>query len=369
MISTCQYLFNKSAKELFPDEDEVFIEESLQAVITKVDELLVSRRESLFLFDPAAFNDQCHLYALFAAQGTDRKYLYLSFFLSKAFMLDATLMEKVVGAKDKKLKRLLKDPEGIRARAARVAMNRLFEEHLKATLPAGELAELANEDLQHMSSDKKGLLYTFPKFAGVHYFNDAVAQDKIPILFKVKVVTQEGNGYFSFSEHDLKALDPKAPVIVFELIATGEGISFVKCRDIALRCFFHSRRNVMSKDRHKADEVCLFCSEKRVDVSGFRDKFLPILARKEEMLLALGADFVLQKQKQFLAYFEKGKYPKLAALFDQHYSNIQKLFLSMTDPFNLSVAHVYTDCVSEAVKENMILDAPYSEHLQKRGLV
>src|SRR3990167_10936301 len=126
-ISTCNYLFNREAEELFPHEDGEFVNESLQKVIGIIDELITSKPEALFIFDPTAFNNQCHLYALFTAQSTNRKFLYLSFFLSYAFLTDTTLIDKVICKNmkepSKKFRRFLKDPEGIRTKAARAALN------------------------------------------------------------------------------------------------------------------------------------------------------------------------------------------------------------------------------------------------------
>jgi hypothetical protein len=365
--SICFYLFGKEANELFPKEDEAFVNESFAKVMHAVDDLVASKRESLILFDPTAFNNQCHLYALLAAQGKEKKFFYLSFFLCYGFLADATLMEKVVKAEGKEFKRFLRDTEGVRANAARSALNCLFEEQMKETSDS-ELCALANEDLQ-LTYKGKEQLYTFPKFAGVVYLIDAVAKDKIPLVFKVKVVTKEGTGSFSFSKHDIQKLDPAAPAIVFEMMATGEELSYLECHDIAVKCFNHSRRNIRSKDRHPSKADCLFCSPKRVDVAPFKERFIPILEETEEMLLALGADFTIQKQESFLPFFKMEKYPRLMALFQRAVPKIQDCFLSRNKSMNLTVSHVYADCAKYAAGEELIIDSFYDKHLQTRGLI
>lgn len=212
-------------------------------------------------------------------------------------------------------------------------------------------------------------LYTFPKFAGVVYLIDAVAKEKIPLVFKVKVVAEEGAGSFSFSKDDIQKLDPSKPVIVFEMIATGESLSYLDCHEIAAQCFNHSRRNIRSKDRHSSKIDCRFCSPKRIDVAPFKARFIPILEDTEEMLLALGADFTIQKQESFLPFFETEKYPRLSALFQRAVPKIQDCFLSRNKAMNLTVSHVYADCAKYAAKEELVIDAFYDKHLQARGLI
>lgn len=373
ITSTCHYLFNREAKELFPNEDEEFVEESLKKIVEVIDNLIASRPEALFIFDPMGFNNQCHLYALFVAQGSNRKFLYLSVFLSYAFLADSKLFEKMIckelKAPSKEFRLFLKDVEGVRTRAARAALNVLFEQHLKETLCAEtELANLAGENLQLKDGNES--LYTFPKFAGVVFLIDAIRSEKIPLIFKVKVMTKEGNSTFSYASCDVQKLDPATPVIVFEMIATGEGLSYLECHEIAKKCFYHCRRNIRSKDRHKQNESCHFCSPKKVDVIPFKNRLLPIIERTDEMLLALGADFILQKQGTFLPFFsDEDKFPELTALFKKSVPDIEKFGLSRSEQLNLTVSHVYTDCAKYAASDALVIDAPYDKQLAARGLI
>ena len=414
-ITPCQYLFRKDTEELFPAQDAGFVNESLVTLMKIVDHLVRENPEALFLFDPTAFNNQCHLYALFVAQavnqakiqsiGTsvipmpgaattapqdfreviDRRFLYLSFFLSYAFLTDPKLLEKLsckaltvmkAAAPTKEFRLFLKDPESIRTHASRSALNLLFAEHMQKVFASGEgpldseLTAVAHADLQLTPSSGKGTLYTFPKIAGVAYLIDALFRERIALLFKVKVIAKEGVGSFMYSNQDIQALEEAAPVVVFEMVATGDFVTYLECRDVAKRCPSHSRRNVSSKDRHKPTEQCLFCSPNKIDIAPYSQKFQPALVKANEMLLALGADFVLQNQQPFLNFFsDREKFPRLTDLFESSVPNIEQCFLSMTKPLNMSVSHVYTDCAARAAQNKLIIDAAYEAHLNDRGLV
>src|SRR4051812_10930644 len=144
-IASCYYLFNRHAQELFPKQESAFINESLTKLMKVIDHLFKTNREALFTFDPTACNDQCHLYALFVTQAfkgsenIDRRFLYLSFFLSKVFITDAksldllvckTLAEMNAEAPSKAFRLFVKDPETIRIPVARSALNQLFSDHM-----------------------------------------------------------------------------------------------------------------------------------------------------------------------------------------------------------------------------------------------
>ncbi len=394
-VTSCRYLFNKEAEALFPKQDSAFVNRSLQTLMAVIDHLVTSHPEALFIFDPTAFNNQCHLYALFVAQAInqnqgdtqslDRRFLYHAFFLSYAFLTDPKLLDQVAckalatmkaEPPSKEFRLFLKDSGGLRTHASRQALNQLFAEHMKKALSSGEgalypeLAALAHADLQLAPSSGKGALYTYPKLAGVAYLVDVLFKERIPLLFKVKVVTQQGTGSFTYSHQPVQELPPKTPVVVFEMVATGEELSYVECRDIAKRCPAHSRRNVSSKDRHDPKASCLFCTPSKVNVASYQQRFEPIFAKASEMFFALGADFVLQNQKAFLPFFsDRASFPQLTALFEASVPNIQHLFLSMTTPLNMSVSHVYADCASHASQNTLVIEASYETHLKARGLV
>lgn len=382
MINSCNYLFGKSAEEIFNTKqfDEKLINDSLQTLI-KVSDLLSSKPEALFLFDPTAFNDQCHLYALMTIQKkTEKRYFHLTFLLNYGFLTDGGLLEKVITkhAQDplpeprKKFSTFLKDPGGSMRKAARIALNELFEKYIKNafTLNEGEelykdLIRLSEKDLRLMPSHSKGAsLYTLPKFAGVAYFVDKVAKEKIPLLFRVKVLSEKGVGSFTFCRNG--DLQPNTPVIAFELFASNS-LTTVECVDLAEKCPRYSERNQSRKDRHIESKTCLFCTPNRVDVTLYKERFLPVLEKMDQMLFALGADFILKHQNTFRSHFEnQTEFPTLTHLFQKAKPNIEKFSLSRTDKGCMSVSHVQVDLFSS---KSFLMDATYETHLKERGLI
>ena len=381
----CYNLFRKEPEELYPAQDSAFVNQSLETLTKIIDHLLVTRPEALFLFDPTALNNQCHLYALMTVQAVDRRFLHLSFFLSHAFATDSKLLDKLVcktlsamqlAAPSQEFRGFVKDSQGVRMRAARQALNRLFAEHMQTTFASGkgplysELSAIAHADPRLESTDGKERLYTLPKFAGVAYLIDVLAREKIPLLCKVKVITNEGTAVFTHSNHDVRALAPDAPVVVFEMVATGEGLSYLECHKIAQKCSTYSYRNASRAKRHPVEEPCLFCTPKRVDKAPYQQRFEPTLQRTDELFLALGADFVLQNQRPFLPFFsDRHNFPHLTQLFEASVPKIQECRLSMLEPLNMSVSHVYTDCAALASQETLVIEASYETHLTTRGLI
>ncbi len=407
--TACDYLFNKGAESIFPSQNSLFVNQSLQTMMEVIDHLVTTSPEAMFIFDPTAYNNQCHLYTLFFVQiinqaqkgdglssanemtkkGVDRRFLYLSFFLSYAFLTNPKLLDKLISktlaamkatppSREFSLFCKASEPLSLRTQAAREALNKLFEEHMKKRFLSGEdplypeLAKMAEGDLQMNLSNgsSKGTFYTLPKFAGVAYLVDVISKEKIPLLFKVKVVTKEGNGFFSYSSQQIEKLGSTTPVIVFEMIATDDSLSFLECRDIAKRCPINSRRNVSRKERHKETESCRFCASERANVEEYQKKFQPILEKSDEMLLALAADFMLQSQSSFLPYFsDRKKFPQLTTLFDESLPNIENFSVSMDKPLNMSVSRVYADPASLAAEDTLIINASYETHLKARKLI
>lgn len=189
--TACHYLFNKSAEEIFPPHpySSEFINKSLEMMM-RINRLMFSKEEAHFLLDPTAFNNQCHLYALIAAQKIqelrvvasfsmpikacrliedycfDQRFLHLAMLLSYAFLTDLNLLEKLVEKSVPELEepleipkkvfiKFLKDPITVKAitRTGRLALNVLFKEHLISTFNARqeplyqELSRLAQENL------------------------------------------------------------------------------------------------------------------------------------------------------------------------------------------------------------------------------
>ncbi|HXF28336.1 MAG TPA: hypothetical protein VN457_00675, partial [Chlamydiales bacterium] len=405
-LSTCQYLFNDEAQNLFPGYDRTAVNEAFATVIQVVDHLAATKLEALFLFGPRAYNAQCHIYALMTAQrvnhqnrrealaatlppmaeealtliqqydssdknAVDKRYLYLSFCSSFAFRVTPTLFSRVVmktldamkaTLPSGKARRFLKnsdEPAALRVHVARLALNRLYQEHLKRTLSSSsdplylELACLANENLQLPAAEGNYTLYTYPKLSGIVYFVDAVFKERIPLFFKVKVLTKEGQGSFSYCSQNADELHPKAPAIVFEMLAGGAFLTPHQCQDIVENCHTFPRRNL--KGHHHRKNPCTFCKKVQVDVSKFRERFLPVLSKPQEMLYALGADYVEKNQHTFKPFFSNPiKYPQLTQLFQESLLNISLSFLSVSEPMNMSVLHVHVDTVAEASKPEFL---------------
>lgn len=424
MESVCNYMFGNYSNEMFGSQDVTVVNESLSTLTKIIDYLAVSKPEAFFVFDPAAFNNQCHLYALFTAQlvtqakahritvdliakatgydalperldhcirdygeVVDRRMLYHAFFLSYAFM-DTKLLSSLTerSLRDMHMQSAATKPfqlfcreNGRRLKLLRKSYNDLFAAHMKRSLSAVDeplyrkLSAIAHSNLQLDDSGKisqdKNALYTFPKFAGVAYLIDVLVKERIPLLFKVKVVTDAGNAMFAYSAQNLSALESSVPVVVFEMVATGENISYLQYRELAKKCPSHSRRHVKSSERHAEAVTCLSCNPARIDPKPYVDQFLPILQQPSDLLLALGADFVRQNQPDFQPFFtDRDKFPQLTQLFAHSVPNITRYALSMNHGLNLSVSHCYTDCVSRALRGELVIDNAYATHLEQRGL-
>lgn len=389
-LSPCQYLFGREAEEVFPQTMKRFskqlINEAL-ATLMKVSAYLITKKEALILFDPTAFNNQCHLYAMMTVQivknakEIDERFIHLSFLLGYSILTDASLLGKIVKKvpkeimgdiphPEKEFEILIKDPTGERTRASRLSLNKLFKDYIYSSFSSEnmpvykELFRLAN-DPQLFVSYGPEKLYTLPKFAGVVYLIDTIARQQIPLIFKVKVLTNEGTGFFQHS--DRKSGNA---AIVFEMIAYDDAFTRELCLDITKRCPRNSERDVSRKKRHDEKETCCFCTSLKVDIAPYQTRYLPILKAASEMLYALGVAFIQERQPQFLKFFSDSKeFPILAEMFRYHAPNVDKLGLASTKASNIYVSHVFVDSAPFAEQDSMIMDAPYESHLSERGLI
>ncbi|MEN9654604.1 MAG: hypothetical protein RL235_716, partial [Chlamydiota bacterium] len=327
------------------------------------------------------------LYALFMAdrcQGGDRfdrRFAYLSFLTNPLFATDPKLIERVVRKAlaemhfpepSKAFVQFLKDPQGVRLMAARRSLDALFQDEIRRVLReerGGELARMAQEPLQLPSFAKPGMfLYTLPKMVGVDYFMDALGD--VPLVFKVKVMGQEGNGSFVHTASDLTSLDPNSPAIVVELVASDRSAAVEALLAEAAHCPSHSHRRVQSKERHPGDAACLFCRPKTTDVSAVKQRFVSMAETPKEMMMAFGADFMRLYQQPLAAMVaEAARYPELAASYAASVRRAEALGLTAKTPGHMSVFHVYCDCVGRARTNELLMDAPYDAHMARRGLV
>lgn len=419
-LTPCQYLFGRDLEEVFPQTIKRFSTQLINdtlATLIKVSEYLITKKEAFILFDPTAFNNQCHLYALMTAQiaekakidllgsrispqvpsakpasnrdsvqEVDVRFVHLSFLLGYSILTDASLLGKIVKKipkeiigetthSEKDFEVLIKDPTGERTRATRIALSNIFKAYISSSFSSQndpiyrELITLANDPrlLVPYGTEK---LYTLPKFAGVAYFIDTIARKQIPLMFKVKVLTKERTGFFCHSDKDLRGVPQDSSVIVFEMIAYDEALTREKCLEITKRCPQSSERDVKSKNRHDTKERCLFCNPAKVDITPYKARYLPALRASSDMLFALGVAFIQERQPQFQKFFSDSiAFPILTKMFHNHAPNVERLGLASTKASNIYVSHVFVDCAEFAERESMIMDAPYKAHLRARGVI
>lgn len=164
--STCKYLFGKEADVVFENlkvpnhvNKKKFVDECLELCM-RVHHHILSKKDAFILLNPMAFNNQCHLYALRAAQikkmyaqkteaekmerNEENRFIHLSFFLTYSLITDTNFyiqgVEKAlkemgvkkVGSR-KQFTAFLRDEGRGRERASRTSLNQTFERHTKET--------------------------------------------------------------------------------------------------------------------------------------------------------------------------------------------------------------------------------------------
>ena len=238
--SYCHFLFGQEADQVFqlsylPErlDKRQFFERCLELAI-RVNVYLFTHRDAILLLDPRAYNKQCQLYALRVCQihrrysqkteeekmafTEENRFLHLAFFLNYQFRESQTYVQTVLSTMQmmgldpfhkefilKRFKIFLKDGDLNREKASRLAFNQIFEKQTKESLHQlrdqgplqKELSLLADEDLQ-IDGTSLGVrierLYTYPKLAGLAYLIDAMVQERLHFVIKVKVVNKNGYG-------------------------------------------------------------------------------------------------------------------------------------------------------------------------------
>lgn len=392
-ISTCKYLFNQEAEEIFKNCNFHNIDQCLELAM-RINVHILSSKNGFFLIDPAANNNQCHLYALRAAQimrnydtrstlarSDENRFLHLSLFLSyplisesSFFLKAASLATKEMGEIfDENFSTFLMDEKGDRKNAARFSLNRLFEEHIKGVLSSHEEESDLHAELFKVAHDEglmitKGetRLYTYPKLAGVAYMVDVLAREHIPFILKVKVITKQGSSGPIIVASQPK-IDDNTPVVVFEGIATNGPLTRTRMEKFK-GCPNHSFRH---QRLHKEDKPCFFCKKIEIDLQPYRQRLQNLMRNPNEMFYALGADFMTHKQKGFLGkiFGDHEKYPRLSALFEHTIPKIAELGLGMDNPTTFTVCHVHADSAAHAFSETLMLDTSPEKLLQSRGII
>lgn len=406
----CHYLFGAEAEAIFqnvkfenvPDKRR-FIDHCLE-ITMRINVYLLTYKETFFAIDPMCFNNQCHLYALRAAQikmlypsrsaeakterSPDNRFLHLAFFLSFTLIRDTEAFVKVIikvcgelnipfPSPRKQFMAFLRDDGRFREKAARPALIQLLAASLRekfASLQAvplyQELLQIASEDLNAAPShggDKKQV-YSYPKLSGVAYMVDTLSRENIPFLFKVKVITPQGSP--GIIQKGSAALVGKQPVLVFEAIMT-QAVTPAYVREEAKRCPSYYFRHPLPHNRHAAAELCLFCKSIALDLEPFRQRLNQLMVQPVERLFyALGVDFMRSRQPQFLGFFQNDeKYPRLSANYAKALPAIAELKVGMEEMTSFTICHSHCNSAEQAALETMLLDRPPVTVLQEAGLL
>jgi hypothetical protein len=391
-VSACRYLFRAEPSEVFGSKKSAaLINESLE-IMMQVNHHLM-KKKAYVLIDPMATNDQCHLYALKTAlimrsymviseenrlaRSEDNRFLHLSFFLSYAIFSDArdaiALFQKAMkemnirSSTPKAFTQFLRDEGFPRRNAARKALNDYFKEDLQRSVKDHpELSKLASENLVNVINNNS--LYTFPKFAGVTYFVDAIEKEQVPFVIKVKVLSKRGAAS-EIMVAPSRAIQDEEPVVVFETYASEDGLTVPGIRQEAQKCHQYFRA-MIEKNKLHATPYCFFCNKESMDLSPFRSRLEQVMQRPKEMLYALGADFTHKMQEKYEPYLQDAeKYPELAQNYQKSLGLIEDLGLDMNSPRTFSVSHVYADIGKVAKTGFFQFAVSRQEFLESRGLV
>jgi hypothetical protein len=414
----CKYIFGKEAEEVFTNvkiknigNKRKFIDQCL-GVCTRINNYILTHKEGLFVIDPRAFNNQCHLYSLRAVQamklegGDETRFRLLSFFLSMPLTGNLALFKEAVNGsllgmgegydehnsteknfyaafKDhsipfnkKNVEEFLKVDSSGRLKEVRLRLNQVFEDHLKESLSSlkdssplhlelYKLAHIPEEQLRIKSPTlgSKECYYTFPKLAGVAFMLDVLAREKIGFAIKVKVITKDG--YAGRVSQCSAPFEDNEPVIVFEAIATDGTLSLAQCREEAKKCPSYFQNHPTKTKEH---DTCFFCEKTEQDLTPFIDRLQEVMKSPQEMFYALGADFIVNHQKEFHHFFESEDYPNLSQIFQEAVPNIEKLGLSSDKPLTFSICHAHPDLGKHAKTASMELDTAPEQFLKTRGL-
>lgn len=398
--TACHYLFGKSANEIYGatkiTEEEV--NQNLE-ILMRVNIVFLSKKENdgFPFIDPAAFNNQCHIYAHLAArirrnfkekldsekreQTQENRFLHLSFILSYTFLTDRNLLCNVIEnavrkgeitfpphKNTKQFYQFVKDSQGVLIRTARYALNEVFERTIKSLLAEAkdrsplhrELYELSKEDLQMLPERGTKTMYTLPKLLGVAY----LMNEKFSFVIKTKVITENGTGTLFYQ---CGPIDEDEEVSIFETVAS-DVFSLEEIRNMSERCPSYFERKPSKKHRHSEEEICHFCNPREVDLRSYQERFERATASIIDTFYALASDSIQVVEKPFLRFFNDGdKYPILTDIFQKAVSSIEELGVSMVKPLTFTVEHVYLDCGKKATSPEFRMNSSPEDFLRKRG--
>jgi len=194
---------------------------------------------------------------------------------------------------------------------------------------------------------------------------------------KVKVLTENGSG--GVLVHPSRNIQDDEPVIVLEAFAT-DGSPFIpesnipftvpNCREYAKRCPTYFHTYTQAKFKHAEKEPCFYCKEIDINLQLYKKRIVKAIESPEKLFYALGVDFILKQQPQFLHIFEnKEKYPLLSDLFQNSKPFIEEFGLDMNHPSAFSICHVYSDEGKSGKSKNFQLDMTREVFLKNLGLL
>lgn len=408
----CHYLFGSNANEIFEYlplpkglDKTAFVERCLDLSM-KVHVFLFTHREGILLLDPRAYNKQCQLYALKVCQiqrsyaqkteeeklalTEENRFLHLAFFIHYLFREKKTYINTVLSTLRrmdchpfcknftlKSFKRFLRDEDRSREKASRLSFNQIFEREIKRSLQLShsplqsELSRLSEENL-YLGGTSLGVqiekLYTYPKLAGLVYLVDAMAQERLHFVLKVKVVNQIGYG--GMIRYASGSIGENDPVIIFSGFATDGSCSVIERMHEAKKCPSYLYRNIFAKTRHPGSQRCFYCTPTKIDLHSQQERLNRIMSSPNALLFALGAEFMEQEQKSLLPFFtDRQKYPQLSQLFDESLAKIKKLELETEHIRSLAIYHTYSEIGKRALSDEFALDFNPDQFLLKHDFV
>ena len=412
--SNCKYLFGKEAEDIYTrlkyPKDKInksdFIDCCLDLTM-RVHRHLFTHKNAILMLDPRAFNKQCHLYALKAvqisrtyhqkseeekmAQNKENRFLHLGFSLNYAFrdkenyvqtILSTLGMMNIYRGSDKLPMRhfihFLKDEYGQREKASRQAFNQVFKMNIRMALHRDlgddalsyELMQLSYKNLQMNGtslSTNVEPLYTYPKLSGLAYMVEVIAQERIPMVFKIKVCTNEGYGGMVSQSNGL--VENNSSVVVFTGFATDGSFSATECAEKAKKCPTYLYRHSDPIYRHEETAKCFYCTPINMDLQPYQENLNKIMQSSTEVLFALGAEFMMQEQKPLLHLFQSHEYPELKELFASSLSKIDQVSHFKEGVSTFAIYHTIAEDAMNALSDEFPLDSNPKAFLLKNGLM
>lgn len=419
-LTNCQYLFGPYASQSI--NAQYFNEQEANhylEILMQVHSYFLAKKAAYFLLDPVINNNQCHLYSLTAVEllkgyaekseaerrskTSENRFLHLLALLSSTALAESDPYAKVVQKHyqvafgdpiqdEKKFITYVKDPQGFRLKAARSALSDFFRERLQRVLSLGE-SERERELYQlSLENDVSSLekFYTLPKLAGVDHFMRQGALHALTMVFKVKIIAERQSctltlsplyalleKFTAFPKAVLNlvreyAIEDSESVVVLEALSTASASpqSLYAMMSAASRCPSSFYRKPRARNRHEAKEACSFCTRNDDLRSSKEERISTLLLDPNELLYALGAEFLQKEQPKFLHHFKnEQKYPELHALYHRVKEKGRALGLTICSPTAFHLVHIYPDNAGHAFQEEARANYSPEDFLKLRGLL